>query len=130
MLNLSPKIFVLKNTLLFLCLLMSSIFFVSCEDAEFEPAGGGLPAKHIILTDSTFNPEAVEITNGGGAVRFVNSTDSLHTVVSLDPTFFNIPLAPSQTFYYRPDTIVSAPLNIPYRCEQHPDVQGVITILP
>ncbi|HCF63735.1 MAG TPA: hypothetical protein DEU93_05880 [Chitinophagaceae bacterium] len=104
---------------------------VSCDkDTEHNPVGGDLPAKHIILTDTTFNPESVIITNGGGAVRFVNSTDSLHTVVSMDPSYFRIPLEGYQTFYYRPDTIVQAPLNIPYFCEQHPNVQGVITIMP
>lgn len=103
----------------------------SCDkDTVHTPVGGDLPAKHIILTDTTFNPESVIITNGGGAVRFVNSTDSLHTVVSMDPAFFRFPLLPYETVYYRPDTIVQAPLNIPFYCEEHPEVQGVMTIMP
>lgn len=115
---------------LFLSLSLCVLFFVSCEDVIHNPQGGDLPAKHIILTDTTFNPETVIITAGGGAVRFVNATDSTHTVKSMDTIFFKALLLPGQTFYYRPDTIVTSPLNIPYFCEQHPTVQGVITVMP
>lgn len=115
---------------LFLSLIVCGLFFISCEDVVHNPQGGNLPAKHIILTDTTFTPEAVIITGGGGAVRFVNATDSTHTVKSLDTSFFKALLLPGQTFYYQPDTIVTAPVNIPYQCEQHPNVQGVITVMP
>lgn len=112
-------------------LVLSVTTLISCsDDNSSEPVGGDLPAKHIILTDSTFNPEQVIITNDGGAVRFVNATDSVHTVRAMDTTFFKVRLEPYQTYYYRPDTIVSAPLNIPYYCEEHPDTQGLIIIMP
>jgi hypothetical protein len=109
---------------------LTLFLFTSCKETNHDPQGEDLPAQHIILSDSTFTPEQVTITNGGGAVRFVNPTDSTHTIRSNDATFFSVVLAPYQTYYYRPDTIVSGPLNIPYYCEEHPYAQGVITIMP
>lgn len=115
---------------LILSLSVCALFFVSCEDVVHNQLGGDLPAKHIILTDTTFTPETVIITADGGSVRFVNATDSTHTVKSMDPNYFEVQLLAGQTFYYRPDTIPTTPLNIPYYCDQHPNVQGVITVMP
>ena len=115
---------------LLLCAMLAGTFMAGCGKDENENIGGGqLPAKYIFLEDSTLTPMQVNLVNGG-AVQFVNRTAIAHTLMSDDSTTFRIVLPPLMSVYYRPDTLSSTTINLPYHCVEHPFTQGLITIEP
>lgn len=105
-------------------------FMAGCSKDDSNNIGGGnLPAKYIFVEDSALSPLQVNLVNGG-AVQFVNRTAITHTLMSDDSTTFNIVLPPLMSVYYRPDTVISSTINLPYHCVEHPVKQGLITIQP
>lgn len=116
---------------LFAIVLIAAVALASCEKkTAFNPQGGQLPAKYVHLIDSVIiTPTNVHLVTGG-AVQFVNHTTTTHTLVSDDPVFFSIDLGPRMSVVYRPDTIPTSTINIPYHCVQHPETQGLITVAP
>lgn len=105
-------------------------FLAGCGKDESNNIGGGnLPAKYIFVEDSIFNPIEVNLVNGG-AVQFVNRTAITHTLTSDDSSTFHIVLPPLMSVYYRPDTIITSTISLPYHCVEHPVKQGLITIEP
>ncbi len=99
------------------------------KDESDNIGGGGLPAKYIFVEDSAFSPIEVNLVNGG-AVQFVNRTPVTHTLMSSDSTTFHIVLPPLTSVYYRPDTVISSAISLPYHCVEHPVKQGLINIQP
>ncbi|RYG42412.1 MAG: hypothetical protein EOO01_23180 [Chitinophagaceae bacterium] len=105
-------------------------FLAGCSEDESNNIGGGqLPAKYIFVDDSTFSPIEVNLVNGG-AVQFVNRTAVAHTLMSNDSNTFEIVLPPLMSVYFRPDTVISSAISLPYHCVEHPIKQGLITIQP
>lgn len=106
------------------------MYLISCsKSATFDPQGGLLPSKYIFLRDSTYDPISLNIVSGGSII-FVNNTPLAHTLISDDSLTFKVEIPVGMSVYVRPDTLISAPLAVPYHCIQHPNARGLITILP
>jgi plastocyanin len=123
----------IQNICLMRYFLLIIVFFllgalVSCgkENVATELNGGQLPTSYISILDSSFSPTVLNISIGA-SVTFLNSTNTVHTIVSDDSTSFRTSaIAPFQSFYFKKDTIGT----IGYHCVEHPNVRGVIVLRP
>ena len=120
----------MKRFLTPLIVVCGFMFMISCGKSEpFNPQGGLLPSKYIFLKDSTYDPISLDIVRGGSIV-FVNNTPLAHTLISDDSVTFKVDIPLGMSVYVRPDTLITAPLAVPYHCIQHPNARGLITIYP
>jgi len=121
-----------KNKLLFCLLALLLAGFYACEkDNEgFNTPGGLLPTKYINIKDSGFSPATITVANGN-SFTFLNGTGTTHTLVSDDSTtLISIPIAPDSSYFFKPDTTTTLPVDIyiPYHCVQHPSARGTIIL--
>ncbi len=121
----------MKRYLTFLVGLGVFMFMISCnKNTSFDPQGGQLPSKYIFIRDTgTFDPQILNLTRGGSII-FVNNTSEAHHIKSDDGEILDVAIPVGMSVYVRPDTLVSAPLPVPYHCEIHTSQRGMINILP
>jgi len=111
-------------------LICSIVFFLfsGCEKIEqgYNPSGGNLPTNYISIKDGSFYPSTITLA-GGNSITFLNSTSTIHQIVSDDLLTINTGNIQSQKSYYWKKDIQGT---INYHCVQHPNVRGIIILTP
>ncbi|MEP7164997.1 MAG: hypothetical protein ABI741_09885 [Ferruginibacter sp.] len=117
--------------LLLTALLLAGLYSCSKDEEDFGAQGGLLPTHYIDIRDSSFSPSLITVA-AGSSFTFLNKTTINHTIVSDDSsTILSPAIAPSSSFYVKPDTLAgSLAVRIYYHCKEHPAAQGTIILLP
>ena len=112
-------------------MVLTALYSCSKDEEDFGAQGGLLPTHYIDIRDSSFSPSLLTVA-AGSSITFLNKTTISHTMVSDDSsTILSPAIAPSTSFYVKPDTLNgSLSVYINYHCKEHPTVKGTVILLP
>ena len=112
-------------------MVLTVLYSCSKDEEDFGAQGGLLPTHYIDIRDSSFSPSLLTVA-AGSSITFLNKTTISHTMVSDDSsTILSPSIAPSTSFYVKPDTLNgSLPVYINYHCKEHPTAKGTVILLP
>jgi plastocyanin len=85
------------------------------------PEAAGAPAVHISF--AALSPARIDVV-AGDSVTWTNDSARVHTVTADDESFDSGRITSSQTFGHR----FAAAGEIPYHCQLHPFIQGVVGV--
>lgn len=95
--------------------------------AQEPPPGGTSPATEmtVIAQNMTFEPHSIVVATGA-TITWRNADAMTHTVHSHGGWFDSGPVEPGDTFVWQPHQ----PGIYTYQCAIHPEMEGVIVVLP
>ncbi|MCZ7546964.1 MAG: cupredoxin family copper-binding protein [Anaerolineae bacterium] len=92
---------------------------------EGGPGVSGVTRAAVTIADTMFSPHAIVVATGA-TITWTNEDASAHTVTSLEGWFESGELAAGATFSWLADR----PGTFRYYCDIHPQMEGVIIVLP
>lgn len=104
-----------------------SIFALAVGMAGLFAQAGVIAAEdaQVEIEDFTFRPQDITVTVGQ-AVRFTNKDDAPHTATAESGAFNTGALSKGQSAVIT----FTFPATLPYFCEIHPNMRGMVTVLP
>ncbi len=107
-------------------LLLAGIISCDKQNSGFNPQGGNIPTNYINILDSSFSPAVLTIAIGS-SITFVNSTNTIRTIVSDDSVTIITPGIPAfGSYFYKKDTIGT----FNYHCVEKPSARGTVVLRP